>query len=47
MINPQAAKSLHTLRLKRRVGYEEEDTTVIQARKELAMMNIRMIIDDM
>jgi hypothetical protein len=39
MINPQAAK-------KRKVGYKEEDTTVIQARKELAMMNIGMIIDN-
>jgi hypothetical protein len=36
MINPQAAK-------KRKVGYKE---TVIQARKELAMMNIGMIIDN-
>ena len=45
MINPQAAKSLLTLRLKRKVRYEEEDTAVIQARKELAMMNIGMNID--
>jgi len=45
MINPQAAKSLLTLRLKRKVRYEEEDTDVIQARKELAMMDIGMNID--